>query len=131
MKSRLFVYGTLRPDIAPAYLSDVVKHFCLLGEAQLSGRLYGLRTFPGLILDPAGAGIVHGRIYEVAHACLDELDSHLARLDAYEGFDPNNAASSLFCRVRCEPKVCGATMESWVYVYNRPVDESMRIIDWQ
>ena len=42
----LFVYGTLRPERAPAEIADVVR---LVGGGTVQGRLLELGGYPGLV----------------------------------------------------------------------------------
>jgi putative glutamine amidotransferase len=113
---RLFAYGTLQPGLAPTSMREVVERFRPVGRATVRGRLFHLGAYPGLVLDDAG-GTVHGQV-------LDVPDDSLAwrRLDAYEGFAPEDPGRSLFRRVRCRAvQHDGTTSDCWTYVYNGDV----------
>jgi gamma-glutamylcyclotransferase (GGCT)/AIG2-like uncharacterized protein YtfP len=69
---------------------------------------------------------VHGELYRLEDADI------LSILDHYEGYDPDQPATSLFVRRRIsliEP----ADQEAWVYWYNGPVDGKPRLPsgDWR
>jgi len=91
----LFVYGTLRSDIATG---DVLASAERLTDATVEGTLYDLEEYPALML--YGSTPVHGEVWR----CPLEL---LARLDEYEG-----AEHGLFRRVA----VTAAGIPCWTYV---------------
>jgi putative glutamine amidotransferase len=123
MPDLLFVYGTLRPGIAPAAVADLVAGLRVIGEARAHGRLYNLGPYPGVILDAAAPTRVHGVLLELPSP------PPWPRLDAYEGYDPLNPAASLYIRRRCDVELAdrGRGIEAWVYEYNRPVPDSCLI----
>ncbi|MFO0809970.1 MAG: gamma-glutamylcyclotransferase family protein [Gemmataceae bacterium] len=111
MNDRLFFYGTLLPDLARPPVSAVIARLTPLGPATVSGLLYDLGPYPGLV---AGDGIVCGELFAGADVAV------LTILDAYEGYDPHDVAGSLFRRERA------TTLDAWVYMYNR----DMRGAEW-
>jgi putative glutamine amidotransferase len=118
----LFVYGTLRPGIAPAAVADLVAGLRIMGDARARGRLYNLGPYPGAILDAATPTHVFGVVLELPSP------PPWPRLDDYEGYDPANPAASLYIRRRCEVELTdGSTVRAWVYEYNRPVSDSRLI----
>jgi gamma-glutamylcyclotransferase (GGCT)/AIG2-like uncharacterized protein YtfP len=75
---RLFVYGTLRRDAA-GRIHPMLAQAVFDGPATVTGRLYRVAWYPGVILDPAG-DLVTGELY------LLPAGAHiLEALDAYEG----------------------------------------------
>jgi putative glutamine amidotransferase len=103
-------------------MRDVVERMRSVGAAKVRGRLYDLGAYPGIVLD-AGAGEVTGQVLELPH----DADA-LLRLDAYEGFAPDDPARSLFRRVQCRAELdSGRVCECGVYVYNGEVAESRLI----
>src|SRR5262249_36826380 len=86
-----FAYGTLLGGRRPAAIARTAERLAVLGPATVRGRLYDLGEYPGLVLDPA-ANEVHGTI------CTVPDEAVLAALDAYEGFEPDAPARSLFVR---------------------------------
>ena len=118
MTDLLFVYGTLLPGRAPTAVRDLIERTRVISAATMRGRLYDLGSYPGVVIDP-GAGPVIGQVLEVP----DDPELWL-RLDAYEGFDSNDPARSLFRRVRwhVQPTASsGRPLHCWVYVYNGDV----------
>ena len=49
-------------------------------------------------------------------------------LDEYEEFDADNLDKSLFVRTRVKVQVKGEEIETYAYLYNRPVDPKNRIV---
>jgi gamma-glutamylcyclotransferase (GGCT)/AIG2-like uncharacterized protein YtfP len=91
----LFVYGTLRSDIAAGNMLGSAER---LTEATVEGTLYDLVDHPALML--YGSTPVHGEVWR----CPLEL---LVRLDEYEGTD-----RGLFRRVA----VTASGIPCWAYV---------------
>lgn len=81
----LFVYGTLRGDVAarPAQAREAFARLQaggdLEGAARMEGRLYGVAWYPGMT---EGAGQVRGEVWR-----LREPEKLLAALDVFEGAD--------------------------------------------
>lgn len=122
MPDPLFVYGTLVPGLAPPAMRDVVAALRPLGSAAVRGRLYDLGDYPGLLLDPA-ADLVAGQVLQ-----LPDDPAAWLRLDAYEGFVPDDPGRSLFRRVRCRAEFeAGGALECWVYVYNGVPDPARQV----
>jgi gamma-glutamylcyclotransferase (GGCT)/AIG2-like uncharacterized protein YtfP len=113
VSGRLFLYGTLLPELARPALAAHVARLTPLGPATVRGRLYDLGPYPGLILDAIPAGPVAGELF-----ALPADPAVLRALDEYEGYDPTGPAACLFRRVECEATVPGGgTVPCWVYVY--------------
>ena len=111
-RTALFVYGTLHPDRAPAEIAEDVSRFVSLGSGTVAGRLVQLNGYPGLV---SGDERVAGEVFEVPHD-----PGLIARLDAYEGFLPEDRAGSLFVRERLPVTMGdGSERRCWVYVYHR------------
>lgn len=119
MSEYLFVYGTLRPNLAPAEIADTVDQLRPVGSASVRGRLYDLGEYPGAILDASSETTISGEIFE-----LPDDQTVLAALDEYEGFTPNDPEASLFVRVKCTVTLSdGRKLESWIYVYNQSPEQ--------
>jgi gamma-glutamylcyclotransferase (GGCT)/AIG2-like uncharacterized protein YtfP len=120
--THLFVYGTLRPGLAPAVIADAVNGLQVVGPATVAGRLYGLGAYPGCVLDGACGRVVHGVLLEIGDPAV------LERLDWYEGYAAHDARGSLFTRTTCRAAVAdGGQVFSWIYVYNRDVSRARPI----
>jgi gamma-glutamylcyclotransferase (GGCT)/AIG2-like uncharacterized protein YtfP len=118
MEQLIFLYGTLRPGHAPPEIADAVSRLRQIGPGTIRGRLYNLGAYPGVVLDD-GAAEVPGQVFAVPDG------ETLTRMDAYEGYYPDNSAASLFLRVRVMVSLAGGASEScWVYIYNGPLPGS-------
>ncbi len=112
----LFVYGTLRRDLADGEARSLVHDLELVGAATVEGLLYDLGSYPGVI---AGHGVVHGELLRVAPP------ERLAAIDAYEecrGVEP------LFRRTLTRARFGnGRSVTAWIYLFSRSVDRAPRI----
>ena len=115
MSQYLFVYGTLQPGLAPAKIAPLATKLRPVGEGFVRGVLCDLGGYPGAVPDPKAKGRIAGTVME-----LLEDEGVLARLDAYEGFDPQAPETSEFVRERQAVELkTGTTVECWFYRYNR------------
>ena len=71
-KHLVFVYGTLRRGSARA-MSIRFPNSKFIADAKVSGKLYDLGAYPGLLLDESDS-LVIGEVYEVDDEILAELD---------------------------------------------------------
>jgi gamma-glutamylcyclotransferase (GGCT)/AIG2-like uncharacterized protein YtfP len=117
MKQVLFVYGTLA-EHPPREIADVVQRLELIGDGFIFGRLYDLGEYPGAVL-----GSCHDKIFgKVLRLPEDDAETLLCRLDAYEGYDPKDPASSLFIRRRTTiSRPNHSPVIGWVYEYRGSV----------
>lgn len=123
METPLFVYGTLRPALAPPAIAGVVSTLRSLGPARVRGRLYDLGRYPGAVADPAAPTWIEGEL-----VARGPDSPPIAWFDAYEGWDPAAPASALFRRERAEAvDAAGACIPCWIWCYARPVDEARRV----
>ena len=114
----LFFYGTLLDGSDNAMAREVHRLVNPLGAATLRGKLLAVPDpqgwFPALI---AGEETVHGGLYEATSALSP---AELARLDAYEDYDPLNPAASLYLRAAMQvTDAKGAAVMADVYLYNQ------------
>jgi gamma-glutamylcyclotransferase (GGCT)/AIG2-like uncharacterized protein YtfP len=68
----VFVYGTLRSG-SPGAMTIRFPAARFLSDASVSGRLYDLGTYPGLLTSESSS-LVKGEIYQVDDDTLRELD---------------------------------------------------------
>ncbi len=114
MPEYLFVYGTLRPRMAPGRFAHVMEKMRYIGRASAPGRLYDLEGYPGAVLDPDCDTKIKGEVFQ-----LSDDDVTIAALDAYEGFDARYPESSLFVRRKCKVTLKDdSKLVCWIYVYN-------------
>jgi gamma-glutamylcyclotransferase (GGCT)/AIG2-like uncharacterized protein YtfP len=111
---KLFVYGTLHPDMAPPEVRQDVSRFRFLGKGSIRGQLLPVGEYLGVLLKRGRAAEVSGDIFAIPSD--PEL---LHRLDQYEEYFPDSPESSLFLRklvnVRRDN---GETERCWVYAVN-------------
>ena len=97
---------------------DMTDLLELVGPCSISGALYDLGHFPGLV---PGNGVVTGELYRLKYERPDSRATEaFTILDRYERYDADHVAESLYERrlVRLvEPDV-----DAWIYVFNRPTD---------
>jgi gamma-glutamylcyclotransferase (GGCT)/AIG2-like uncharacterized protein YtfP len=101
-KDLVFVYGTLRRGGVRA-MPEIFPGSKFVGDAKVSGRLYDLGAYPGLLLDESGSPVA-GEVYEVDEETLSKLDEI--------------EASSHYVRKRVEVSVVDDRMTCWVYEPN-------------
>jgi gamma-glutamylcyclotransferase (GGCT)/AIG2-like uncharacterized protein YtfP len=117
MKQFLFVYGTLA-EHPPGEIADVVQQLELIGDGSIFGRLYDLGEYPGAILG-SRPDKIFGKLLRLPERDAETL---LRRLDAYEGYDPKDPASSLFVRRRITiNRPNRSPVIGWVYEYRGSV----------
>lgn len=95
----IFIYGSLRRGCVGA-MSLRFPNSKFVAEAKVSGNLYDLGEYPGLLINESGSFVV-GEVYEVD----DEL---LAQLDDFE-------VSSNYVRKQVEVSSGNHRMSCWVY----------------
>jgi gamma-glutamylcyclotransferase (GGCT)/AIG2-like uncharacterized protein YtfP len=101
-KHLVFVYGTLRRGGAGA-MSIRFPDSKFIADATVSGSLYDLGAYPGLLLNESNSTVI-GEVYEVD----DEL---LNKLDEFE-------ASSHYCRKQVEISRGAHRKVCWTYEPN-------------
>ena len=124
MLDRVFVYGTLMRGFdhpMSRLLSDGAD---FLGEASCRGKLYMVAHYPGLMHSDDNADVVFGELFRLRNGA--EL---MVALDDYESIGPGYDAPTLYVR-EVVPVTMGdgTVVEAWTYIYNRPVDETKRIV---
>lgn len=120
--ARIFVYGTLR-RLGGNPMHRLLGDAKFLGNATCGGDLYCAGFYPVLTRTPDSANRVVGEVYE-----LSDPDRVMAALDDYEGYNPSDAAGSLFVRERTPVQFeTGETVEVWIYCFNGQVGHMDRI----
>ena len=115
MSDCLFAYGTLQPGRVPAAVAPLAAKLRPVGRGFVHGVLYDLGRYPGAVPDAGAKTRIAGIVME-----LPDDENMLARLDAYEGFDPQAPATSEFVRERQVVDLAtGGKLECWFYRYNR------------
>jgi gamma-glutamylcyclotransferase (GGCT)/AIG2-like uncharacterized protein YtfP len=115
MSQYLFVYGTLRPGLAPPAVAHIIQQLRRIGAGSVRGRLYNLGAYPGAHPDALAETTIVGEVFEIPND-----QAFWSALDDYEGFDPLSPAASLFVRTKCRVTLDReGELESWIYAYNR------------
>lgn len=118
-----FFYGTLLDGSDNPVARAIHALLEPVGAATVQGVLHAVPDeqgwFPALL---PGDGTVHGKLYA---ARRDFTPADLARMDAYEDFDPADPAASLYLRQTCQTGQ-GGTAE--VYLFNQPLPQGSRPI---
>lgn len=117
IKHLVFVYGTLRRGSAGA-MSVRFPDSTFVAEAKVSGSLYDLGAYPGLLLNESNSLVV-GEVYEVD-------DETLNKLDEFE-------ASSNYLRKPVEASLGSDKRICWTYEPNPEFYSPRRLItsgDW-
>ena len=115
----VFIYGSLRRGGS--------NHFRMAGaefiaSGTITGRMYRIDWYPGLVLDEAGDEI-HGEVYSVG----PEL---LSALDGFEGFSAGEIQGSEYRRVQTTVvQQDSSTLTAWVWEWLGLVEESQRVSD--
>lgn len=110
MKQYLFAYGTLRKGSAPPEIAEIAEKLKFVGEGFVYGSLLDLGKYKSIA---AGEEKVFGHLFE-----LPDDEGVLRKLDEYEGYLPENPATSLFLRKQTTVFLYGAEIISWIYEYN-------------
>jgi gamma-glutamylcyclotransferase (GGCT)/AIG2-like uncharacterized protein YtfP len=120
---RLFVYGSLRRDVPRSRHELLGADAEFLGHGRVRGRLLDLGAYPGLVAAVAREEWVRGELHAIPSRRA------LARLDAYEDYDPRRPERSLFLRREANVALdSGEVVAAWVYVYAGAVTRGRRIV---
>ena len=106
MPQHLFVYGTLRPQLARGEAQALIAALKIVGSATVQGKLYDFGAYPGVTNEK---GLVFGDLL------LLSSDEQLHLLDAYEEC---NGSSPLFTRSITTARIsAGTSIAAWIYLF--------------
>jgi gamma-glutamylcyclotransferase (GGCT)/AIG2-like uncharacterized protein YtfP len=100
--SRIFVYGSLKKEqSAHGFLTEHQATFVKDAVTTPEYHIYSISWFPGMVIDELMSGGVHGEVYEVSEACMNDLDRYegapgLFRREEITLADGNTAIAYLF-----------------------------------
>ncbi len=119
----LFVYGSLRPASGHAMSQWLATRADWQGPAQVTGWLYRISWYPGLV---QGEGIVHGDLYRLHDPAIT-----LQELDDYEEIHGNDNDEYLR-QLSTVTSPDGKTRQAWVYCYRQEPHQENQINsgDW-
>ncbi len=112
----LFVYGLLRSDVGGPMQPALAQSASLVGAARWRGHLYRVDEHPAAVASDSDEWVA-GELYELPEQAGDLL----SKLDAYEGVPED------YVRIAARVDARGASIVSWIYVWNRPVRGLPRI----
>jgi len=122
----LFVYGTLREDVAHPMAAVLSRHATRIGAAGFRGRLFDLGEYPGAVASQDASDRVAGELYRIDPGRGAAL---FAELDRYEDCDPKAPSAGVYVRARVAVVPEGGDpLEAWIYLYNRPTARLERIV---
>ena len=118
----LFVYGTLITAIAHPIGEKLRSSAKYIGKGRVSGVLYDLGEYPGLVVFDVLEGFVQGEIYT-----LDRCPDLWEELDAYEGI--NDSDTPEYSREKVFVETENGRLTCWTYIYQGSVSNLTRIQD--
>ena len=111
------MYGTLRRGQGNSFARRLEESGSWVGGARMSGRLYHLNHYPGMVESSIDSDWVHGDVYE-----LPDDPSFLSFLDDYEGHEFARRKGQV---IRPDGERC----EAWYYAYTGPLTSATPIIE--
>lgn len=111
----LFIYGTLMENSHISLAQQLRLKSHSLGRATVTGFLYDLGDYPGLVEDHSKSHQVHGQLIEVHDISI------IPHLDEYEG------APELYERKLMPCTLDDHIVDAWVYVYQQEVKDHQLI----
>lgn len=116
MVDLLFVYGTLMQDFSSEITQVLRSKSKFVAEGWISGKMYDLGSYPGLVYEAGSTDQVRGEIYQ-----MNRPELLLPVLDYYEMMDPAQAAANEYKRSLLPILSQGQMQECWTYVYQQSV----------
>lgn len=108
----LFVYGTLMRRFHNTAARRLRRDAVFVCTATVSGKLFNLGAYPGLLLTHETGRFVHGEVYR-----LTGPGQLLRFLDQYEECAPNDPEPHLYRREMTQASLAGGgQLPVWVYV---------------
>ncbi len=101
----------------------LAEHAEFLAAASYQGKLYNIEDYPGAVPSEDMNDSVPGEVY-----LLHRADITLALLDRYEEVGPEFAEPNEYNRLKQAVLLeNGRGLTAWVYVYNHPTKDLVRI----
>jgi gamma-glutamylcyclotransferase (GGCT)/AIG2-like uncharacterized protein YtfP len=112
----LFVYGTLRQQVAHPLHTFLVYSADFIGLGYVQAKLYVVEHYPGAVLTDDPTSRVLGEVY-----LLRRPEKVLNKLDAYEGCTRDYPQPHEYKRKKVSVKLeNGPNITAWMYEYNLP-----------
>lgn len=113
MIEHIFIYGTLKPELAKGSIVKAVSKLKYVGDGFVNGLLFDIGEFPGIKLRSSSKKRVRGSVFK-----LPSDDSVISELDRYEEFYPSKPEKSLYNRKLTKVELeNGQTLDAWIYEY--------------
>ncbi|MDP8567589.1 gamma-glutamylcyclotransferase family protein [Methylophilus aquaticus] len=124
MSDLLFVYGTLRKGNANKMSAYLSTHAQFLTHAWFQGLMFQISYYPGVIASEDVNDCVYGEVYK-----LNDPDSALAILDAYEECSAQHTQPAEYKRVIARIHAKDGTLfeQVWIYLYQWPINDKVLI----
>ncbi len=120
----IFVYGTLRKQIASNMHHLLASHCEYFSDGAMQGKLYEVCGYPGAIESSDANDKVFGELYKM----LDRKRV-LALLDDYEECSDRFPMPHEYSRKQLSIELIGGgSVVAWVYLYNHDVSSLQQII---
>ena len=120
----LFVYGTLRKQMASNMRHLLASHCEYFSDGAMHGTLYEVCGYPGASESSDANDKVFGELYKM----LDRKRV-LSRLDDYEECSDRFPMPQEYIRKRLSIELIGGgSVVAWVYLYNHDVSNLQKII---
>lgn len=115
----LFVYGTLLRDVSHPKSDILEKYARNQGRRIFRGRLYDVGSYPAAIASNNKNDKIFGDLYELLRP-----QAALKKLDAYEGYFPENNTASFYIRTKETVYHTDGKhgIKSWIYLYNKSIE---------
>lgn len=121
MSELIFFYGTLMAGFDRRRRAGIDDKLSYVGRAHIRGHLFDLGLYPAAV--PAPDGQVWGEVYRT-----ESPADVLAALDDIEGYRADDPDKSLYARQQATVILPdGRADEAWVYFYNAPLGQALRI----
>ncbi len=117
-------YGSLMTSFGAQKDLGVEGDFEFVGVCRMSGRLFDLGEYPGVIESERPEDTVIGELYRI------KVPRGIKVLDEYEGIERETPETSPF--VRRVVRLVEPATESWMYFYQWPVTAEQQVAsgDW-
>lgn len=120
----IFVYGTLRSRANAPERKLLAANGTRIGIGRVESASLHVGDYPYAVpINNPGRSLV-GEVYHFDHSAMPGI---LAKLDAYEEYDPNDIKGSLYRREAIRVRVGERHLLAWIYWYNRPLGNTPRL----
>lgn len=118
----LFVYGTLMQQSGHPMHERLKAHSEFVCHAWMSGQLYQIHDYPGVIESGSTQDKVYGEVYRLLQSSV------LAELDDFEQCTAAFAEPHEYIRKQVTVFVTDSRpLTAWAYIYNHSIERAKRI----